>query len=125
MAFRMAARPDVENLGARSQNRHLRAGVALIAAALLGAMALRHFGFGGHAYLVTVPLLLCGVYALNAGLARTCAVMAMLGKRRTASGAGPIADRDELAAVRKRGAVLMCTSMLIALAAAGLLAMAR
>jgi len=115
----------VENLDDRAQNAQLRVGVAMIFVGLAASVALHRHGAPWFAHFALVPFFLVGAYGMAAGLARTCGLTALTGKRRTEHGPEPIADRCELAAVRKRGMLLIAGSLLAAVATALLLSTAQ
>ncbi len=117
--------PSVENLGERAQNAQLRFGVALLVAGLAASMAMRRAGASASAHLLLVPLFLMGTYGIAAAMTRTCGLTALFGQRLTETGRERIADRRELVAVRKRGALVMATSVAISVCAVLLLAIAR
>jgi hypothetical protein len=125
MLLGMASATSTENLGARAQNLQLRMGLGLVSLGLLAAVAMNHFGASGPMHVVLIPVFFAGVYGLAAGLAGTCTFCAVFGRRATESGTEPIADRCELAAVRRRGAWLVATTLLVSLAAWLLLALAH
>jgi hypothetical protein len=111
----------VANLDGHAQNRQLRLGVAVVSLGLVAAMVMRALGAGLQMHALLVPVLFVGAYGICAGLSHTCGVTAITGRRLTATGSERIADRSELAAVRRRGARVMATSLLVSLLAAALL----
>jgi hypothetical protein len=117
----MAAERGVVNLEGRAQNLQIRVGVVTVAMGLGAALAMNglHIGLGMH--LLLVPVLFIGAYGVCAGLSGTCALTAIFGRRLTATGPEPIADRAELAALRRRGAGIMATSLLLSVLATALL----
>jgi hypothetical protein len=121
----MGSATGMENLGPRAQNIHLRMGVGLVSLGLFAAVSMHHFHAVARLPFVLVPLFFGGVYGLAAGLAGTCAFHAMFGKRSTPSGTEPIADCHELAAVRRRAAFVIATTLLVSLAASVVLALAN
>jgi hypothetical protein len=70
-----------------------------------------------------IPVLFVGVYGVCAGLWRTCGVTAMAGRRITATGTERVADRRELAALRRRGLAVLCGSLIVSVLATSLLSM--
>jgi hypothetical protein len=121
----MGSATGMQNLGARAQNFQLRMGLVLVTLGLCAAVVMSHLGASVRMHLALVPIFFVGVYGLSAGLVGTCAFCAMAGKRAAGSGAEPIADCHELAAVRRRGALVMATALLVSVAASLLLAMAH
>jgi hypothetical protein len=118
----MAAPHGVVNLNARVQNAQLRVGIVLSGLGLAAAVAINKrvgAGLGMHALLV--PVLFVGAYGICAGLSRTCGLTAMAGRRWTATGPERIADRSELAALRRQGAAVVAGSLLFSVLAAALL----
>jgi hypothetical protein len=115
----------MENLGTRAQNIQLRMGLALVSLGLLGALAMHQVGASARLHVLLVPIFFAGVYGLVAGLSGTCPMHAFFGKRAVDSGTEPIADRNELTAVRRRGAWVMATTLLVSLGASLLLALAH
>jgi hypothetical protein len=86
-------------------------------------MAMNAHGVGPGPHLALVPVFFVGAYGICAGLSRTCGFVAITGKRLTATGTEPIADRNELAAVRRRGGFVMAISLAVAVIATVLLAL--
>jgi hypothetical protein len=121
----MASSSGCGNLDDRARDMHIRMGVGMLSAGLLAAAVMHHLRWSGLASLALSPIFFVAVYGLAAGFGGTCVLNAISGKRRGTSGAEPIADRQELAAVRRRGASLTGASLLIAVAASALLAFAR
>jgi hypothetical protein len=117
--------PSVANLGERAQNVQLRFGVTLLVVGLAASMAMRRLGAGGPAHWLLVPFFLLGTYGIAAAMTRICGFTAILGHRLTETGREPIADRRELVAVRRRGALVMGTSVVVSLLAVLLLSIAR
>jgi hypothetical protein len=121
----MGSSTCTENLGARAQNIQLRMGLCLVSLGLVVAVAIHRLGTDSRLYFLLIPIFFAGVYGLAAGLAGTCAFHAMLGRRAIESGSEPIADRNELAAVRRRGRWVMATALIVSLTASLLLALAH
>jgi hypothetical protein len=119
----MALHRGVLNLDGRAQNAQLRVGVGTLAVGLAAAMAMNARGAGPGSHLVLVPVFFVGAYGICAGLSRTCGFTAITGRRITATGSEPIADRHELAAVRRRGGIVMAISLAVALIATMLLSL--
>jgi hypothetical protein len=117
----MALHRGVVNLDGRAQNAQLRVGVATLALGLAGAMAMNARGAGPGTHLALLPLFFVGAYGIVAGLSRTCGVTGIAGRRLTAMGTERIADRAELAAVRRRGAKVVATSLFVAVLVTSLL----
>jgi hypothetical protein len=120
----MASRPVV-NLDVRAQTTQLRVGVAMVLVALCGAVAMRHFGAAGAVRLTLAPVLLVGSYGIAAGIAGTCGLTALLGKRLTDGGAEPVADRCERKALRWRGLFIIAVSVVVSVGTALLFTVAR
>ncbi|MGD0674015.1 MAG: hypothetical protein ABSC94_01270 [Polyangiaceae bacterium] len=114
-----------DNLDDRAQNAQLRVGIAMIFVGLAASVAMHRHGASAARNLSLLPIFLVGAYGMAAGLSRTCGLTALSGRRRTAHGTEPIADRRELAAVRKRGMLLMLGSSFAAVVIALLLSVAR
>jgi hypothetical protein len=110
----MTTERGVVNLDGRAQNAQLRVGVGTLALGLAAAMAMKGLGAGVRMHAVLLPVLFVGAYGVCAGLSRTCVFTAITGRRLTAAGSEPIADRAELAAVRRRGAAVLATSLVVA-----------
>jgi hypothetical protein len=121
----MVPQPQVANLDERAQNVQLRVGIALVSAGLFLGVLLNHLGASGATDLLLAPLFFVGTYGLGSAMIRTCAVTAFLGRRRAEKGTEPVADRAELAALRRRGAAVLATSFVVALGAASALSFAR
>jgi hypothetical protein len=119
----MALHRGVGNLDGRAQNAQIRVGVGTLAVGLAAAMAMNARGAGSATHLALVPVFFVGAYGICAGLARTCGFTAITGRRITATGSEPIADRDELAAVRRRGGVVVAISLAVSLIATALLSL--
>jgi hypothetical protein len=117
----MGAQRAVVNLDDRVQNMQIRYGVGVTALGLAAAMVMRGHGVGVAMHALLVPVLFIGAYGVCAGLARTCGLTAMAGRRFTETGSEPIADRVELARLRRRGAAVIATSFLLSLLATALL----
>jgi hypothetical protein len=117
----MAMQRGVVNLDGRAQNTQIRAGVVTVALGLAAAMAMNALRVGLGTHLLLVPVLFFGAYGVCAGLARTCGLTAIVGRRLTATGSEPIADRVELAALRRRGALVIALSLLVSVLATALL----
>jgi hypothetical protein len=117
----MAAHRGVVNVDGRMQNLQLRFGVVVLALGLAAAMAMHGVGFGLGMHALLVPVLFVGAYGICAGLSRTCGLTAIAGRRFTAGGTEPIADRRELAALRKRGAAVLAISLFVSVIATALL----
>ena len=113
------------NLDMRAQNTQLRFGVVVIAAALaIGVLMLALGAPPAYRALLGLPLFL-GISGVYAGLTRVCGFTAMQGKRRTESGACPVADKKQLRDFRRRGMQVIFGSATIAIAATTLLVLAR
>jgi hypothetical protein len=119
----MSTSRRVENLDDRAQNAQLRVGVATMFLGLAVSVVLHKQGASPLAHLALIPIFLVGSYGMAAGLARTCGITALTGRRRTEHGPEPIADRRELAAVRKRGLAVIGGSLLLSIATALLLSL--
>jgi hypothetical protein len=109
----MALHRGVVNLDGRAQNAQIRVGVGTLAVGLAAAMAMNARGAGMGMHLALVPVFFVGAYGVCAGLSQTCGLTAVAGRRRTSTGTEPIADRSELAAVRRRGAKVVAVSLLM------------
>jgi hypothetical protein len=110
----MALHRGVANLDGRAQNAQLRVGVATLAVGLAAAMAMNSHDAGPRMHMALLPLFFVGAYGIVAGLSRTCGVTGIAGRRLTATGTERIADREELVAVRRRGAKVVATSLFVA-----------
>jgi hypothetical protein len=119
----MTAQRGVVNLDGRAQNAQLRFGVGIVAVGLGAAIAMNVLGVGLGIHMLLVPVLFVGAYGICAGLSRTCGVTAIAGRRLTATGSEPIADRTELAALRRRGIAVIATSLFVAVIATALLSL--
>jgi len=119
----MSAHRGVANLDERAQNMQLRFGLCAMALGLVAAMAMNALGVGRGVHALLLPVLFVGAYGVCAGLCRTCGVTAMAGRRLTASGSEPIADRCELAALRRRGLAVVVGSLVVSALATALLSM--
>jgi hypothetical protein len=119
----MGTEVQVANLETRAQNVQLRVGIVMVTAALVVGMVMDRLGAGRLSHLALVPMFFVGVYGLGAAILKTCGVTAFMGKRRTETGVEPVADRQELAALRRRGAALIGGSAVVAVAAAALFAL--
>jgi hypothetical protein len=117
----MALHRGVVNLDGRAQNAQLRFGLVVLALGLAGAMAMNALGLGLGMHALLVPVLFAGAYGICAGLARTCGLTAIAGRRITATGTEPVADRNELHALRRRGAAVIATSLFVSVIATVLL----
>jgi hypothetical protein len=121
----MAASPPVENLDDRVQSMQLRFGVALLVLGLCASVALHCLGASVLAHFALAPFFLVGTYGLAAAMTRTCGLTAMTGRRLTATGAEPIADRCARKAIRLRGTLVVAASIAVSVFAVVLLAIAR
>lgn len=105
-----------KNLTVDIQNQQLRLGVAIFAIALAGAVLVRELGIvSPMRFLLVVPFLV-GLHAMHLGLTGVCGMSAAAGLRLTCDGAEPVADRAELRSVRRRGAMIMASTVATALA---------
>ena len=118
----MDDRHPVENLADRAQLTQRRLGVAAVFLGLGAAIAMQRASMSGAFRVVLLPLFVVGSYGLFAGVAKTCALTAFRGFRITECGLEPIADRRELAGVRKRGMRVVLTSIVVSILAVALLA---
>lgn len=119
----MALHRGVLNLDGRAENAQLRVGVGTLAVGLAAAMAMNAHGAGPGPHLALIPVFFVGAYGICAGLSRTCGITAITGRRITAMGTEPIADRNELAAVRRRGGKVVAFSLVVSVIATVLLAL--
>jgi hypothetical protein len=119
----MAAHRGAMNLDGRAQNAQIRFGVGAMAVGLAAALAMKALGAGLGMHALLVPVLFVGFYGICAGLSQTCGLTAMAGRRIAEAGSEPIADRSELARVRRRGARVIATSLLAAALATVLLSL--
>jgi hypothetical protein len=119
----MGMHRGVLNLDGRAENTQLRVGVGTLAVGLAAAMAMNARGAGPGPHLALVPVFFVGAYGICAGLSRTCGITAITGRRITATGTEPIADRHELAAVRRRGGLVVVLSFAVSVIATLLLAL--
>jgi len=117
----MGAQHGVMNLDARVQNAQLRVGIVVSGLGVGAAMVMNALGAGLGMHLLLVPVLFVGAYGICAGLTRTCGLTAIAGRRLTATGSEPIADRAELSALRRRGRAVLAASLLVSVVATALL----
>ena len=102
------------NLDAGAQDGQLRVGLIALTMALgLAAFLDRSELPMGLRSLVFIPLFV-GAYGVLAAFYGTCGIAAASGKRRTPLGDERVADRRELAAQRKMGALVVLLSLVIA-----------
>lgn len=113
------------NLDSRAETMQLRVGVVFVAIALAVAVVLSRSGVAAGWRAVTFAPLAVGTYGTLAALERVCGFTALAGRRIREAGTEPIADRDELAALRRIGLRVIGTSVAIAAAATALLVLAR
>ncbi|MEP7123040.1 MAG: hypothetical protein ABJE95_19085 [Byssovorax sp.] len=106
--------PRESNLGDGPQDFRLRVGATAFALGLVLAVAMLKLGAPpALRLLLAVPFFL-GANFLYQGLFRTCVGLASQGMRDTGDGPTPIADRDELARVRRSAMIVMGWSILSA-----------
>jgi ABC-type tungstate transport system substrate-binding protein len=115
----------VANLDERAQNVQLRLGIGLVTVGLFLSVLLARLGVRGAVNLALAPLFFMGAYGLGSAMIRTCGITAFLGRRRVEEGTEPVADRTELAALRRKGIAVLATSVVVAVSAAASLAFAR
>ncbi len=116
----MAAVGPTGNLGSRAQDNQLRVGLVALAMALaLTAFLARTDGGSAYRWLVAFPFFVA-INGVLAGFYKTCGVTAFAGRRITASGVEVVADRHELAALRRTGLKVLGMSVALAAAAAAL-----
>ncbi|MDB4941643.1 MAG: hypothetical protein JWP97_1177 [Labilithrix sp.] len=111
-----------------SRQGQLRVGLAglamaLVLAALLGRADASPVEHASRA-LVFLPFFV-GTYGVLASFYKTCGVHALSGTRSTAGGSEPVADRSELRAQRRLGAMVVLGSALVAAGATALFLVAR
>ncbi len=117
----MAAVVPKGNLEAEAQDTQMRVGIVALALALGVATLLARSGASpGYRALAFVPFFFAA-YGVLAAFYRTCGVTAIAGRRITCEGSERVADRDELAAQRKRGLGVIGGSVLLAATATALL----
>src|SRR5581483_8516327 len=107
-----------------AQNVQLRLGIGMMTAGLLLGIALHRFAAGAASLVFVAPFFFVGAYGIGAAMMRTCGVTALRGRRRAEAGTEPVADRAELAALRRRGAMVTVVSALFAAVATTVLAVA-
>jgi hypothetical protein len=120
----MATQAGVSNLDGRAQNMQLRVGVAGITLGLAVAVAMSKLGASTALYLLLFPLFFAGAYGIGAGLFGICGMCALFGRRLSEGGSEPVADRAELAKLRRRGTTVIATSALASALATLLLSFA-
>jgi hypothetical protein len=120
----MAAVIPRGNLESRAQDIQMRVGLVALAISLVVGTLLARSGVAmGYRALAFVPFFVAS-YGLLAALYRTCGMTALAGRRITSDGTEPVADREELAALRSKGMRVMLGSALLAATATSLLAIA-
>jgi hypothetical protein len=121
----MAALTQRGNLDSRSQEGQLRMGLVALAMALVAAAFLaRSDAATLYRVLVFAPFFVAA-YGVLAAFYGTCGFCAFAGRRMTADGAEPVADRTDLAAQRKTGLWVLTMSGVCALIATVLFVIAR
>jgi hypothetical protein len=121
----MDARTQVTNLDAHAQNVGLRAGIGVIAAALAVAVALQEIGAAAHYRLLLVPAFFAGAYGVQAALFGTCGFTALMGRRFSAGAPEPVANRAELAQLRRRGLAGIALSAAVSVLTGAVLVLAH
>lgn len=113
------------NLDTHAQNVGLRAGIGLIAVALAVAVALQEFGAAAHYRLLLLPAFFVGAYGVQAALVGTCGFSALMGRRFTSGASRPVANRAELAQLRRRGLTGIAVSAAVSVLTGAVLLLAR
>ena len=115
--------PRESNLGDGPQDRRLRWGAITFALALVLAVVMLKLGASPTVRLLLAVPFFAGATGLYQGLFRTCSGLAARGLRDNGDGPTPIADRDELARVRRTAIIVMACALVSAALGTGLFMM--
>lgn len=117
MAFEHAAPAPAYNVTGLVRTKQIRVGVLLFAVCLAAAVAFRAGAVGSpFRYVLFLPILVA-FNALAMGLTGVCGISATRAVRQTEEGEEPIADRDEVKALRRRGIFVLAGAWASAVAA--------
>jgi hypothetical protein len=89
------------------------------------AVTLHAYGASRATAWALLPPFFVGAYGMLSALTGTCSFTALAGRRRAEARTEPVADRAELAAIRRRGGGLVALSFAVAAVAAALMALAE
>jgi hypothetical protein len=104
------------NLTAEVRNWQIRLGVIVFALALAATVLVHQLGVVSPLrYLLFIPFLFA-FQGIHLGLTGVCGMSALRGLRQTSDGPEPFADRNELRRVRQRGAAIVSSTVVSALA---------